>query len=314
MRNIQAVDPVVISQQSTLRKFLPLVGAVMVWGGNWPVMKMGLAHMSPLWLAASRFGSAAVVSVLVLAALGRLRFPTRQEWPLVAGVALLQMGAFTALALWALQYVAPGRASVVAYATSIWVIPLSALILKERLNAGQWVATALSYAGIGVIVAPAFSPWQAHTVVGLVMLLGASFAWACNIIQLRGNRHVRLGADMIPWQTALATIPLAALAWMRDGAPGFLTVPGAWPIILYTGPLATALTFIVVLGMTQKMPPVATSIAMLCVPVIGLVVSSVVFHERLSADLALGLTLIGISVAASAVAARVKRPLALRPS
>ena len=48
--------------------------------------------------------------------------PTRQEWPLVAGVALLQMGAFTALALWALQYVAPGRASVIAYATSIWVI------------------------------------------------------------------------------------------------------------------------------------------------------------------------------------------------
>ncbi|MGV2909777.1 DMT family transporter [Achromobacter sp. AGC25] len=303
-----------MSQQSTLRKFLPLIGAVMVWGGNWPVMKLGLTHMSPLWLAASRFGSAALISVLVLGAMGRLRLPTRQEWPLVAGVALLQMGAFTALALWALQYVAPGRASVIAYATSIWVIPLSALILKERLSAGQWLATALSYAGIGVIVAPAFSPWQAHTVIGLAMLLGASFAWACNIIQLRGNRHVRLGADMIPWQTAIATVPLAALAWMRDGAPDFLAVPEAWPIILYTGPLATALTFIVVLGMTQKMPPVATSIAMLCVPVIGLIVSALVFHERMSGDLVLGLSLIGASVAASAVASRFKRAMVLRPS
>ncbi|MNJ67522.1 hypothetical protein D3C77_637040 [compost metagenome] len=66
--------------------------------------------------------------------------------------------------------------------------------------------------------------------------------------------------------------------------------------------------------MTQKLPPVATSIAMLCVPVIGLIVSSVVFHERISADLALGLCLIAASVAASAVAARMKRPLALRPS
>ncbi len=276
-------------------------------------MKLGLAHMSPLWLAASRFGSAALISVLVLALLGRLRLPTRQEWPLVAGVALLQMGAFTALALWALQYVAPGRASVIAYATSIWVIPLSSLILKERLSMGQWLATALSYAGIGVIVAPAFSPWQAHTVIGLVMLLGASFAWACNIIQLRANRHVRLGADMIPWQTALATIPLAALAWLRDGAPTFLADAQAWPLILYTGPLATALTFIVVLSMTQKLPPAATSIAMLCVPVIGLIVSSFVFHEHISADLALGLALIAASVAASALAARL-RPLALRPS
>ncbi len=303
-----------MSQQSTLRKFLPLAGAIMIWGGNWPVMKLGLAHMSPLWLAASRFGSAALISAVVLGLLGRLRLPTRQEWPLVAGVALLQMGAFTALALWALQYVAPGRASVIAYATSIWVIPLSSLVLKERLSPAQWLATALSYAGIGVIVARAFSPWQAHTVIGLVMLLGASFAWACNIIQLRGNRHVRLGADMIPWQTAIATVPLVALAWLRDGAPAFLAVPDAWPVILYTGPLATALTFIVVLGMTQKLPPVATSIAMLCVPVIGLIVSSLVFHERLSPDLTLGLGLIALSVAASAAAARVKRPLALRPS
>ena len=67
-------------------------------------------------------------------------------------------------------------------------------------------------------------------------------------------------------------------------------------------------------GMTQKMPPVATSIAMLCVPVIGLIVSSVVFHERISGDLALGLSLIGASVAASAVASRLKRPMVLRPS
>ena len=148
-----------MSQYSSMRGFLPW-RAVMIWGGNWPVMKLGLDHMSPLWLAASRFGSAALISALVLGLMGRLRPPTRQEWPLVAGVALLQMGAFTALALWALQYVAPGRASVIAYATSIWVIPLSALVLKERLSAAQWLATLLSYAGIGVIVAPAFSPWQ----------------------------------------------------------------------------------------------------------------------------------------------------------
>lgn len=56
----------------------------------------------------------------------------------------------------------------------------------------------------------------------------------------------------------------------------------------------------------------ATSIAMLCVPVIGLIVSSLVFHERISPDLALGLGLIALSVAGSALASR--RPLALRPS
>jgi hypothetical protein len=45
-----------------------------------------------------------------------------------------------------------------------------------------------------------------------------------------------------------------------------------------------------------------------------LLVSALVFHERISADLALGLALIGASVAASAAAARYGRPMLLRPS
>ncbi|RUM55880.1 MAG: EamA family transporter, partial [Marinomonas sp.] len=29
--------------------------AVVALGGNWPVMKLGLEHISPLWFAAVRF-------------------------------------------------------------------------------------------------------------------------------------------------------------------------------------------------------------------------------------------------------------------
>lgn len=295
-----------------IRKFLPLIGAVVVWGGNWPVMKYGLSHVSPLWFATARFGSAALLSVVVLAVLGRLRFPTRQEWPLVLGVGLLQMAAFTALALWALQYVAPGRASVIAYATAIWVIPLASLVLGERPSRMQWVATGMSYAGIAVIVLPAVTRWELHTVVGLAMLLGASLAWAVNIIQLRANRAIRLGADMIPWQTAIATVPLLLLALLRDGVPNADAIVAIWPALVYTGPLATALTFILVLNITQTLPPAATSIAMLGVPVIGLVISAAAWHERISADLSIGLALIALGVVTTALAPRVSpsRPAA----
>lgn len=295
------------SSPASLKSFLPLIGAVFIWGGNWPVMKLGLAHVSPLWFAALRFGSAALISFLVLGALRRVRWPSKAEWPLVIGVGLLQMAAFTALALWALQYVAPGRASVVAYATAVWVIPLSSLVLGERPSGWQWLATAFSYAGIGVIVAPALGGWELHTVMGLTMLLGASLAWSISIIQLRANRHVRLGADMIPWECAVATVPLVALALLRDGMPDLAAMADIWPVVAYTGPLATALTFIVVLNVTQTLPPAATSVAMLGVPVIGLVLSAVAWHERISPDLSIGLALIGLGVVTTALAPRLGR-------
>lgn len=295
------------ARSAGFKSFLPLIGAVFIWGGNWPVMKFGLSHVSPLWFAALRFGSAALISFVVLGALQRVRLPSRQEWPLVIGVGLLQMGAFTALALWALQYVAPGRASVVAYATAIWVIPLSSLVLGERPSRWQWLATAFSYAGIGVIVAPALGDWELHTVMGLTMLLGASLAWSVSIIQLRGNRHVRLGAEMIPWECAVATVPLVLLAVLRDGAPDLAAMTEIWPAVLYTGPLATALTFIVVLNVTQSLPPAATSIAMLGVPLIGLVLSALAWHEQISADLSIGLGLIAMGVITTALAPRLGR-------
>ncbi|MGO4763557.1 DMT family transporter [Cupriavidus sp. 2KB_3] len=301
---MSAQAPAGAAPAAGLKKFLPLIGAVAIWGGNWPVMKLGLTHVSPLWFAALRFGSAALISVVVLGALRRLRLPTRQEWPLVVSVGLLQMGAFTALALWALQYVAPGRASVVAYATAIWVIPLSALVLGERPSRLQWLATAFSYAGIAVIVAPALGGWELHTVMGLTMLLGASLAWSVSIIHLRAHRAVRLGADMIPWECAVATVPLLLLALFRDGTPDLGAMADIWPVILYTGPLATALTFIVVLNVTQSLPPAATSIAMLGVPLLGLLLSAVAWHERISADLSIGLALIGLGVITTALAPR----------
>jgi drug/metabolite transporter (DMT)-like permease len=89
-------------------------------------------------------------------------------------------------------------------------------------------------------------------------------------------------------------------------------MPGIWPLLIYTGPLATALTFIVVLNMTQALPPAATSIAMLCVPVIGLVVSAIAFQERISADLSAGLALIALGVATSALAPWLGRRLQWR--
>jgi hypothetical protein len=38
----------------------------------------------------------------------------------------------------------------------------------------------------------------------------------------------------------VATVPLIALAWLRDGAPDLGAMVDIWPVIAYTGPLATA--------------------------------------------------------------------------
>ncbi|MBB5391534.1 MULTISPECIES: DMT family transporter [unclassified Herbaspirillum] len=269
-----------------------VVAAICIWGGNWPVMKFGSHYIPPLWFAASRFLSAAALSFAIAFALGKLRLPTRAEWPVVAGVGILQMGLFTALVTGALHFVMPGRASLIAYATSIWVVPGAALVLKQKLNAQQSLAAVCSYAGIAVIVLPALLHADLHSMIGYLMLGAASLSWAANILQIKLTPGVKLDFSLLPWQTLVAALPLCVLALLFEGGPVFLLDHRSWYVIAYTGPLATALTFLIVLQMTQRLSPVTVSVCMLGVPVVGLTLSSLIFGETLSPDLLLGMGLL----------------------
>jgi len=278
------------------------VVAILIWGGNWPVMKIGASYMPPRWMAAARFTTACLVSFALVAALGRLRLPQRHEWPVVLGVGLLQMALFSALVTVALTFVLPGRASLIAYATSIWVVPGAAFLLKEKLTRVQIASALCGYAGIAVVTAPALLHADERSAVGIALLLAASLAWALNILQIKATPRVKLDLTLLPWQTLVASIPLLVLAPLVDGRPHFLGDAHAWAVVAFAGPLATALTFLIVLRMTQQLPPVTVSVCMLAVPVVGLLTSRVVFGESLSWDLIAGIALLLVGLTLPLVA------------
>jgi O-acetylserine/cysteine efflux transporter len=281
--------------------------AIFIWGGNWPIMKIGTRYLPPIWFAAMRFASASLLSWLIATALRRQRVPTRDEWPIVIGVGILQMGLFTALVTLALHFVMPGRASLIAYATSIWVVPGAAIILKKKLTIQQKLATASGYAGIALVVLPSLQHADEHSLIGFLLLGLASLSWAANIIQIKSSKPVELDIGLLPWQTLVAAVPLSVAAFAFEGAPTFVMDVHSWYIIAYTGPLATAVTFLIVLRMTQKLSPITVSVCMLGVPVVGILLSAIAFQEALSPDLVAGLSLVGFGLVVPALGSWRKR-------
>ena len=63
-----------------------LAFCVPIWGFNWPVMKIVLIEITPLWLGAIRMGMTSAVLFAVLALWGRLRMPNRQDAPVLISV------------------------------------------------------------------------------------------------------------------------------------------------------------------------------------------------------------------------------------
>src|SRR5262245_29244864 len=105
---------------------------VLIWGASWPAIKIGVTTIPPIWFACLRYVVGAACVALVDALRGELMPPPRSEWKLIAVSGILQMAVYSALTAVALTRLPPGRSSVLAFSTPLWVVPLSMWWLHEQ--------------------------------------------------------------------------------------------------------------------------------------------------------------------------------------
>lgn len=279
-----------------------LAAVIVLWGANWPILKIGLEYIDPLWFAVLRLLLGILTFVAILAAQGKLRLPPRGDWPVVFTVGLLQMAAFMALINIALMWVPAGRSAILAYTTPLWVAPGAALLLGERLDLRRLMGVGLGLAGIVVLFNPLGFDWSdGQVVAGNMLLLVAALAWAMAIVHVRFHQWQSSPLELAPWQMMIGLVPLVILAWVIEGAPSVDPTPEFLWIAFYNGPLATALAFWAAITVTRMLPAVTVSLAFLCVPVAGLLFSWALLGEVLTATNVVGLALIAAGVAAATV-------------
>ncbi|MEQ8965723.1 MAG: DMT family transporter [Azospirillaceae bacterium] len=282
-----------------------LAAVILIWGANWPIMKIGVAHIGPMTFLAARMALAVLCMLPLLHALGRLHWPTRRDWPIVLSIGLLQMAAFNGLTVWALQVVEAGRSAILAYTTPLWVVPGAALLLGERIGRLKAVGLAAGLAGVAVMFNPAALDWGDHDqLVGNGLLMLAAAVWAVPILQIRGHRWDSAPLDLAIWQylvAALAALPL--MLWLESDLARTWDA-ASFAVLAYNGPIATAFGFFAVVTINRSLPATTTSLAMLGVPAAGLVFSAAMIAEPIGPAKLAGLALIGLGLALVSLADR----------
>ncbi|QGR09754.1 EamA family transporter (plasmid) [Pantoea phytobeneficialis] len=286
------------ARQGMLKGIILLVVAIILWGCNWPVMKAGLSHITPLWFSTLRFSSSAAVLFLLQLSIERIRIPGRRELPVIFSVGLLQMMAFTALGCIAMNYLPAGKSAVLAYTTPLWVVPASVFLFKEKLSSLQLSGALIGIIGIVVLFNPIALDWHDHgQIIANGLLLLASLCWAICILHLR-HTGSRLNAfELAPWQMLLATLVLLPLAWGFEGNWSGDNSRELLAITLFVGPVATAFCFCAVNAASTWLSGVTLSSMMLLVPITGLLVSVPALHEELTLPLMAGALLIALGIA-----------------
>jgi drug/metabolite transporter (DMT)-like permease len=286
-----------------------LVLVVLLWGANWPVMKVALESIPPFAFTAARVVLALAVMTVVAGLLGRLRRPDRRDLPIILSTGLLAMAALMTLTHVALQYVPAGRAAILIYTNPLWVAPLAAVALGERLTTTRIVGLLLGIAGIVVLFNPLGFDWaDPDVVLGNLLLLVAAAAWAVQIVHVRGHTWRGSALELFPWQLAVAAAAAVPLAIAFDaGRPVDWSAPLP-ALVAYTGFVATAFCYLAVIQVNRALPATTTSLVILAVPVAGVLFSAILLGETIDAATAGGLALIVAGVAAVALGERRASP------
>jgi O-acetylserine/cysteine efflux transporter len=278
--------------------------SVMLMSSVWPFTRYAVQlGAAPLWFALGRAGFSGLTAFVLVALCGRLKRPGRADMPALLSVGLLQLAAFFALAHAAVAWLPAGRTAILSNVTTIFIAPLSVLVLREAISPRRWLAAGLGVVGVVVLMGPWAIDWaQPGVLVGHVFLLGAAacFAVAITVVRVRPPHLSML--QLLPWCFALSTPCLLLLASLHGG-------PGVWgrPAIgamAYIGLVAGPIGTWAVMEASATLPVMVTSVGFLATPAMGLLLATVWLHEKLGPDLLLGSALILGGVAFAAWPAR----------
>jgi drug/metabolite transporter (DMT)-like permease len=278
--------------------WLQLAASVVLFGLSWPIIKIGLSASTPVWLAAGRASCSAASAFVLLAALGRLQWPHRADWPIVLSIGAFQLSFFFALANLGVQSVPPGRSGVLAYTTMIWIVPLS-LLLGERVGWRGIAGALLGLLGIVVLVDPWRFDWSDRAVVeGHGWLLLSGLSWALAVVHARRHRWRLSPLDVLPWQMSVATLLLWALAFVIE-PHGYLDFnrPALWIALLYIGVFAGPAGTWAAVSVARALPPVVGSLGMLGTPLLAIVSSVILVGEPVTWPLVIGTALVIAGIA-----------------
>jgi O-acetylserine/cysteine efflux transporter len=282
--------------------YAQLAVSVILLSSAWPLTKIALSFGStPLFFAEGRALLSGATIAMILVLRGKLRLPTRADIPAVFAIGVGQLGLYFAFAHVAVAWVPAGRTAILANTTTIWVVPLSLMFLRERIPLRRWLACGLGIAGVVVLMSPWSIDWSSRNVlIGHAFLLGASLSWSVAIIVTRTATPRLTMFQLLPWCFAISALVLAPLvAWHEpDGAIG----PNvqSWTSLAYIGLIAGPFGTLCVILATAALPAVVSSVGFLTTPAVSIILSNLLLGEPITADLLAGSALIMAGVGCAA--------------
>lgn len=258
----------------------------LVWGFNFVVMKTANDFFTPELFVTYRFtlGAAILLAVVFFA---KMPLPPKKFVPWIILTGILQITLGSLLLQFCFLYLNAGLTSVLNYTMPIWVTILARFFLNESLTRKKIFGILLSIFGVGILMNIEFS----GSFYAVFLALSAAMVWAIsNVIMKMKLMNLNL-IVLTTWQMTAGAVVLViyTLAFGETAAHWTLT---AVACVIYNGVLASALAFFLWCYILQHMEASKASVAILGVPVVSVVTSTICLGEPLTVTIIIGVLMV----------------------
>ena len=260
------------------------------WGLNWISVSIGLRGAPPWTLRFLGAGLGALTLIVAATLSGHtLRVP-RGERVHVMVAGFLNVALFQILSTFAQLNGATSRVIILAYSMPIWTTIMGRLLLGERLTTMRQIAIALCIVGLAILVWPLF----AHGIpITVVLGLACAWCWCGATVYLKWVKATVPPLANAAWQLVFGFLFIAGGTLIFEGVPHVSGISrDTWFAILFMGVIGTGLAHFLWWSVAARLPAITASIGALLVPVIGVVASTIVLHERPTVNDIVGFALI----------------------
>ncbi len=263
-------------QKLSSKQLWLLVVLTVVWGLNWPVMKLGVTGMPPLLFRTLSMWLGLPVLALALVWLKVPFAMPRKHWPELLLLAATNMFIWHVCIILAIQSLSSGRAAILGYTMPIFSAILGALFFASVMTKRNWLGVAAAALGVALLL------W--HEMMGLsgkplgvVLALTAAATWALGTQLLRRTKINTPTLAISFWMMVLACVVMTVLTvtFERDVWVMPSQISGnSWFAIVYNAVLVFGFAHAAWFFLARTLPPVASTLSVMMIPILGVFVGA----------------------------------------
>ena len=154
-------------------QLIGLVALTLMWGLNWPMMKLSLRELPALYFRSITMAMGAAWLGVYYMRQGIRMWPQGREWRDIVVLGVPNILLWHSFAILGVQALPSGRASILGFTMPVWTVVLGALFMGVALNRRSVLAMVAALTGIGLLISHELSALQGQPMGVFWMELGA---------------------------------------------------------------------------------------------------------------------------------------------